>query len=60
MLAGKPINEPISQSGPFVLSSEDELAQTYDDFYNAKNGFEGARTWKSEIRNLNKGKKSNK
>jgi redox-sensitive bicupin YhaK (pirin superfamily) len=25
MLAGKPINEPISSRGPFVLSSDEEL-----------------------------------
>jgi len=52
LLAGKPINEPIVSGGPFVLSSEDELYQAYDDFSSGTNGFEGAHGWKSEIRNL--------
>eukprot|EP00350_Pseudokeronopsis_sp_OXSARD2_P008216 CAMPEP_0170555012 /NCGR_PEP_ID=MMETSP0211-20121228/12884_1 /TAXON_ID=311385 /ORGANISM="Pseudokeronopsis sp., Strain OXSARD2" /LENGTH=57 /DNA_ID=CAMNT_0010864507 /DNA_START=756 /DNA_END=929 /DNA_ORIENTATION=+ len=57
MLAGKPINEEISQYGPFVMSSDEELTQAVTDFQSGKNGFEGARAWKSEIRNLAKQKK---
>lgn len=34
MLAGKPIKEPIVAYGPFVLSSEDEMEQTFDDYNN--------------------------
>ena len=49
---GNPLKEPIVSHGPFVLSSEDEMEQTFDDFYSSKNGFEGAKTWKSKIKDL--------
>ena len=54
LLAGKPLNERIVQYGPFVLENEDDLAKTFEDYDAGKNGFEGARTWKSEIRKLAK------
>jgi redox-sensitive bicupin YhaK (pirin superfamily) len=47
LLAGKPINEPISRRGPFVLSTPDELKQTFYDYSYGKNGFEGADQWES-------------
>lgn len=51
LLAGQPMNEPIVQHGPFVLNTQAELEQTMEDYYMEKNGFEGAKKWKSEIRN---------
>jgi len=41
-----------------VLSSDEELYQAYDDYSTGKNGFEGSKTWKSEIRHLKKKKDS--
>jgi quercetin 2,3-dioxygenase len=48
LLAGLPINEPISRRGPFVLSTPDELKQTINDYSYGKNGFEGADVWESK------------
>jgi quercetin 2,3-dioxygenase len=52
LLAGKPLNEPIVWRGPSVLKYLKELEQTFYDYSHGVNGFEGADTWKSEIRNL--------
>mmetsp|Transcript_17537 Transcript_17537/g.29581 ORF Transcript_17537/g.29581 Transcript_17537/m.29581 type:complete len:209 (-) Transcript_17537:73-699(-) len=52
MLAGKPLNEPIAASGPFVLNEKAELYKAFDDYQLGKNGFEGAGEWQSTIQHL--------
>ena len=32
MLAGKPLNEPIAARGPFVLNTEKQLHEAFDDY----------------------------
>ena len=45
---GEPIGEPVVQHGPFVLTSEEELMKTFDDYRKGQNGFERAPGWKSK------------
>jgi quercetin 2,3-dioxygenase len=39
ILSGEPLNEPISSSGPFVMNTEAEIKQAYEDYYNGKFGY---------------------
>jgi redox-sensitive bicupin YhaK (pirin superfamily) len=32
VLAGRPLNEPVARRGPFVMSTDDELRQAYEDY----------------------------
>ena len=59
MLAGQPLNEPIAAQGPFVLNEREELYRAFEDYQTAKNGFEGADTWQSDIKNLRYKSKTN-
>lgn len=52
LVAGQPLNEPVAQQGPFVMSSTEELRQAMMDFQTASNGFEGGRSWRAEIDSL--------
>ncbi|XP_063305242.1 pirin [Pelobates fuscus] len=51
LIAGKPINEPVVQHGPFVMNTKEEITKTIQDYNKATNGFEKAKTWKSKIGN---------
>ncbi|KAF4028255.1 Pirin C-terminal cupin domain [Phytophthora infestans] len=51
VISGQPLNEPVVQYGPFVMTSEDEIRQTIRDYQSGANGFENAPQWTSEIGN---------
>ena len=38
IMAGKPIDAPIVQYGPFVMNTEAEIQQAFDDFHAGKMG----------------------
>ena len=52
LIIGKPINEKLVWHGPFVLNTQQELEQCFEDYQEGKNGFEGAQQFKSKIRQL--------
>ena len=36
LIAGRPLNEPIAQYGPFVMNSKSEIFQAVEDFRNGR------------------------
>ncbi|XP_036031980.1 pirin-like isoform X2 [Onychomys torridus] len=52
LISGEPLREPVVQHGPFVMNTNEEISEAILDFRNAKNGFEGAKIWRSKIGNL--------
>ncbi|KAI4953460.1 hypothetical protein J4E91_002307 [Alternaria rosae] len=49
LVAGLPLDQPIVQYGPFVVTSRDEVMQAMMDYQSHSNGFERANNWESEI-----------
>lgn len=49
LVAGMPLDQPIVQYGPFVLTDPTQVRQAMSDYQTFKNGFERARDWESEI-----------
>ena len=49
LIAGEPTGEPVVQHGPFVMTSQEEIMETFEDYSAGKNGFEGATAWRAEI-----------
>lgn len=49
IISGQPLNEPVVQHGPFVMTTQDEIRQTIFDFHGGKNGFENAPNWESDL-----------
>jgi redox-sensitive bicupin YhaK (pirin superfamily) len=39
VLSGEPLGEPVSSYGPFVMNTETEIKQAYEDYYNGKFGY---------------------
>lgn len=49
IVAGKILNQPIVQHGPFVETSRDRIMKAFMDYQTSSNGFERAAGWSSEI-----------
>ncbi|OQO04251.1 hypothetical protein B0A48_10862 [Cryoendolithus antarcticus] len=49
LVAGMPLDQPIVQYGPFVLTDASQVRQALYDYQTFSNGFERARDWESEI-----------
>ncbi|KAF5677778.1 pirin (iron-binding nuclear) [Fusarium heterosporum] len=49
LIAGTPLDQPVMQYGPFVLTSKEEVAKALFDYQTHSNGFERADGWESEI-----------
>ncbi|KAI5466974.1 RmlC-like cupin domain-containing protein [Mariannaea sp. PMI_226] len=49
LIAGTPLDQPIVQYGPFVVTSRDEVMKAVYDYQTHTNGFERAKDWESEI-----------
>jgi len=51
LIAGEPLDQPVVQYGPFVMTSQEEIQRTLLDYQMGRNGFERSHTWKSQIAN---------
>lgn len=40
LIAGQPIGEPVIQQGPFVMNTQEEIQQAFQDYHLRRNGFE--------------------
>lgn len=49
LVAGSPLDQPVVQYGPFVMTSQQDVRQAMYDFQTQQNGFERAQGWESEI-----------
>ncbi|KIJ44108.1 hypothetical protein M422DRAFT_30627 [Sphaerobolus stellatus SS14] len=49
LIAGEPLDQTVVQYGPFVMTSREDIQKTLMDYQTARNGFEKAHTWQSEI-----------
>lgn len=49
VIAGKILDQPIVQHGPFVETSRDKIMKAFMDFQYSANGFERAEGWQSKI-----------
>jgi redox-sensitive bicupin YhaK (pirin superfamily) len=49
LVAGTPLDQPVVQYGPFVLSSKEDVYKALFDYQTHSNGFERAKDWASEI-----------
>jgi redox-sensitive bicupin YhaK (pirin superfamily) len=36
LIAGRPLEEPIARGGPFVMNTEDEIQQAFNDYHNGQ------------------------
>ncbi|RRT43571.1 hypothetical protein B296_00047589 [Ensete ventricosum] len=48
LIGGQPLNEPIVQHGPFVMTTQAEIQKAFEDYHFCKNGFENAKHWRSQ------------
>ncbi|KIP09490.1 hypothetical protein PHLGIDRAFT_86544 [Phlebiopsis gigantea 11061_1 CR5-6] len=51
LISGEPLDQPVFQYGPFVMTNREGIQKTLIDYQMGMNGFEKAHTWKSEIGN---------
>ncbi|RLN52561.1 hypothetical protein BBJ28_00026013 [Nothophytophthora sp. Chile5] len=49
MISGEPLNQPLVQYNLFVLSTQEEIQQTFDDVEFGRNGFERGQHWVSDL-----------
>ncbi|KFH44806.1 Pirin-like protein [Hapsidospora chrysogenum ATCC 11550] len=49
IVAGTPLDQPVVQYGPFVLTTKEDVYKALMDYQSFSNGFERAKDWRSEI-----------